>query len=179
MMKDDLERVLFTQEEIAKRVGELGEKIAEDYRGKNPLVVGILKGASMFFVDLVRRVDIPMELDFMAVSSYGQGAMSSGNVRIRKDLDEDIRDRHVLICEDIIDSGITMKHLLSLLSARGPASIRLGALLSKPSRRETDVAIDYCGWEIPDAFIVGYGLDYAEKYRNLPYIGILKPEIYS
>ncbi len=179
MMKDDLERVLFTQEEIAKRVGELGEKIAEDYRGKNPLVVGILKGASMFFVDLVRRVDIPMELDFMAVSSYGQGAMSSGNVRIRKDLDEDIRDRHVLICEDIIDSGITMKHLLSLLSAREPASIRLGALLSKPSRRETDVAIDYCGWEIPDAFIVGYGLDYAEKYRNLPYIGILKPEIYS
>ena len=179
MQRDDLERVLFTQEQIGKRVEEIGKRIEEDYRDKNPLVVGILKGASMFFMDVVRCADIPMELDFMAVSSYGKGATSSGNVRIRKDLDTDIRDRHVLLCEDIIDSGVTMKHLFALLSARGPASLRLCSLLSKPSRRRADIAIDYCGWEIPDAFVVGYGLDYAEKYRNLPYIGVLKPEIYS
>ena len=179
MMKDDMEYVLFTQEQIEKRVGELGEKIAADYRGKDLLVVGILKGAAVFVMDLVRHLDIPLQYDFMSVSSYGQGTTSSGVVKIRKDLDKGIEGRHVLICEDIIDSGITMSHLLKLLAERGPASLRLCALLSKPSRRQAEVAIDYCGWEIPDAFVVGYGLDYAEKYRNLPYVGVLKPEIYS
>ena len=179
MLKDDLERVLFTREQIEVRVGELGAKIAEDYRGKDLLAVGILKGAAVFSTDIVRHIDIPLDIDFMSVSSYGQGATSSGIVNIRKDLDEDIKGRHVLICEDIIDTGLTMTHLLKLLSERGPASLKLCALLSKPSRRQAEVSNDYCGWEIPDAFVVGYGLDYAEKYRNLPYIGILKPEIYS
>ena len=179
MLKDDLERVLFTPEQIEERVAELGKRIAEDYRGKDLLVVGILKGAAVFTTDIVRHTDIPLEIDFMSVSSYGQGATSSGVVNIRKDLDEDIKGRHVLICEDIIDSGLTMTRLLKLLAGRGPASLKLCALLSKPSRRRAEVTIDYCGWEIPDAFVVGYGLDYAEKYRNLPYIGILKPKIYS
>ena len=179
MMMEDLEKVVFTPEELADKTQALGENISRDYAGKELLVVGILKGASMFTMDLVRQITIPLELDFIAVSSYGSGASSSGEVKILKDTSINIRGKNVILCEDIIDSGITMAKLLPLLRERRPASLRLCALLSKPSRRVVPVDIDYCGWEVPDEFIVGYGLDYAEKYRNLPYIGVLKQEIYA
>lgn len=179
MMMDDLERVVFTPEELAKKTRALGEHISQEYEGKDLLVVGILKGASMFTMDLVRCITIPLELDFIAVSSYGSSASSSGEVKILKDTTIDIQGKNVILCEDIIDSGITMAKLLPLLQKREPASLRLCALLSKPSRRAVPVEIDYCGWEVPDEFIVGYGLDYAEKYRNLPCIGVLKREIYT
>ena len=179
MMTDDLKSVLFTEEQIAKRVAELGAELTRDYAGKKPLVIGILKGASPFTTDLIRKIETPMQLDFMVVSSYGSGTKTSGTVKIRKDLDTDVRDRHVIICEDIIDSGVTMSSLFALLQTRKPASLSLCALLSKPARRQVEVKISYCGWEVPDEFLVGYGLDYAEYYRNLPCIGILKPEIYS
>jgi hypoxanthine phosphoribosyltransferase len=179
MMMDDLESVLYTEEQIAKRVAELGAELTRDYEGRDPLVIGILKGASPFTTDLIRQIKTPMQLDFMVVSSYGSGTKSSGTVKIGKDVDADVRDRHVIICEDIIDSGVTMSNLFALLETRKPASLRLCALLSKPARREVPVKIDYCGWEVPDAFLVGYGLDYAEHYRNLPCIGVLKPEIYA
>lgn len=179
MMMDDLERVVFTPEELAKKTRALGEHISQEYEGKNLLVVGILKGASMFTMDLVRCITIPLELDFIAVSSYGSSASSSGEVKILKDTTIDIQGKNVILCEDIIDSGTTMAKLLPLLRERRPASLRLCALLSKPSRRIVPVDIDYCGWEVPDEFIVGYGLDYAEKYRNLPCIGVLKREIYA
>ena len=179
MLTDDLQRVLFTEEQIAKRVAEMGAELTRDYAGKNPLVIGILKGAAIFAMDIVRQICTPLQIDFMIVSSYGSGTESSGTIKIRKDVDTDIRDRHVIICEDIIDSGITMKNLFPMLKTRHPASLKLCALLSKPERREVDVNIDYLGWEVPDEFIVGYGLDYAERYRNLPCIGVLKPEIYS
>lgn len=179
MMMEDLERVVFTPEELAEKTRALGARISEDYAGKELLVIGILKGASMFTMDLVRRITIPMALDFIAVSSYGSGSSSSGDVKILKDTTVDIRGRNVILCEDIIDSGITMAKLLPLLQKREPVSLRLCALLSKPSRRAVPVEIDYCGWEVPDEFIVGYGLDYAEKYRNLPCIGVLKREIYT
>ncbi len=179
MMRDDLAKVLYTEEQIAKRVAELGAEITRDYEGKNPIVIGILKGAAPFTTDIIRHIDTPMQLDFMIVSSYGAGTKSSGTVQIRKDADADIRGRHVVICEDIIDSGITMSNLFEMLKTRKPESLRLCALLSKTARREAEVHIDYCGWEVPDEFLVGYGLDYAEQYRNLPCIGVLKPEIYS
>ena len=179
MMMDDLESVLYTEEQIAKRVAELGTELTRDYEGRDPLVIGILKGTSPFTTDLIRQIKTPMQLDFMVVSSYGSGTKSSGTVKIGKDVDADVRDRHVIICEDIIDSGVTMSNLFALLETRKPASLRLCALLSKPARREVPVKIDYCGWEVPDAFLVGYGLDYAEHYRNLPCIGVLKPEIYA
>lgn len=179
MMMEDLEKVVFTPEELADKTQALGENISRDYAGKELLVVGILKGASMFTMDLVRQITIPLELDFIAVSSYGSGASSSGEVKILKDTSINIRGKNVILCEDIIDSGITMAKLLPLLRERRPASLRLCALLSKPSRRVVPVDIDYCGWEVPDEFIVGYGLDYAEKYRNLPCIGVLKREIYA
>ena len=179
MMTDDLKSVLFTEEQIAARVAELGAELTRDYEGKNPLVVGILKGASVFTTDIVRKIETPMQIDFMVVSSYGAGTKTTGTVQIRKDLDTDVHGRHVIICEDIIDSGVTMSNLFALLKTRKPASLRLCALHSKPARREVEVKIDYCGWEVPDKFLVGYGLDYAEHYRNLPCIGVLKPEIYS
>ncbi len=179
MLTNDLKSVLYSEEQIAKRVSELGAELTRDYEGKDPLVIGILKGASPFTTDLIRKIETPMQLDFMVVSSYGSGTQTSGTVKIRKDLDADIRDRHVIICEDIIDSGITMSNLIALLETRKPASLKLCALLSKPARRQVDVKIDYLGWEVPDEFLVGYGLDYAEHYRNLPCIGVLKPEIYS
>ncbi|MBR1884925.1 MAG: hypoxanthine phosphoribosyltransferase [Schwartzia sp.] len=179
MITDDLRSVLFTEEQIAKRVAELGAELTRDYEGKNPLVVGILKGASVFTIDIVRQIGTPLQIDFMVVSSYGSGTKTSGTVKIRKDLDTDVKDRHVIICEDIIDSGVTMSNLFALLKTRKPASLKLCALLSKSARREVEVNIDYCGWEVPDEFLVGYGLDYAEYYRNLPCIGVLKPEIYS
>lgn len=178
-MKRDMETILFSEEEIQAKVRELGAAISRDYAGKNPLFVGVLKGSFVFMADLVRSVDIPCSLDFMVVSSYGSGTKTTGAVRINKDLSEDIEGRHVIIVEDILDSGVTLSYLSKYLMNRNPASLTITTLLDKPSRRKAPVYPTYSGFEIPDAFVVGYGLDYAEKYRNLPYIGILKPEIYS
>lgn len=179
MMMEDLEKVVFTPEDLSQKIREMGTQISRDYAGKELFVVGILKGASMFTMDLLRAITIPLELDFIAVSSYGSGISSGGEVKMLKDTILDMRGKNVLLCEDIIDSGTTMAKLLPMLEERNPASLKLCALLSKPSRRVAPVAIDYCGWEVPDEFIVGYGLDYAEKYRNLPCIGVLKREIYA
>ncbi len=178
-MINDMESIMFTKEQLADKVAELGQLITRDYEGKNPLMVAILKGAVVFYADIVRAVDTPAELDFMMVSSYGCGTESSGQIKIKKDLEQDIKGRHVILVEDIIDSGITMHGLMGMLKDRGAASVKLCALMSKPSRRKVEVNIDYCGFEVPDEFLVGYGLDYAEKYRNLPYIGVLKRELYS
>ena len=170
---------MFDEEALKAKCQELGQRIARDYAGKDLLVVGILKGSIMFFSDLIKNIDIPLNIEFMVVSSYGNGTESSGKVNIKKDLGVDIKGRHVLLVEDIIDSGITMDQLMAELSKREPASLKLCALLSKPSRRQVEVNIDYCGYEVPDEFLVGYGLDYAENYRNMPVIGVLKREIYS
>ena len=179
MMMDDLEKVLFTKEQLAEKVAELGREISRDYAGKEIFAVCILKGAVVFYADIVRAIDVPVQLDFMIASSYGASTESSGTVKILKDLDYDIEGKHVIIIEDIIDSGLTMNYLMKYFKERKPASVKLCALLSKPSRRKADVTIDYCGSEVPDEFLVGYCLDYAEKYRNLPCIGILKREIYA
>ncbi|MED0736377.1 hypoxanthine phosphoribosyltransferase [Aneurinibacillus thermoaerophilus] len=178
-MDKDIEKVLFTEEEIAEKVRELGRILSKEYEGKNPLVICVLRGGAPFMTDLVRRMDIPLEMDFMAVSSYGASTQSSGVVRIMKDLDTSVEGRHVIIVEDIIDSGLTLSYLIDIIRRRNAASVKVVRLLDKPARRTVDLKPDYCGFEIPDAFVVGYGLDYAEKYRNLPYIGILKPEVYS
>lgn len=178
-MLNDLVSVMFDEAALAAKCREMGQQLTRDYAGKDLLVVGILKGSVMFFADLVRQINVPLNIDFMVASSYGSGTETSGSVKIKKDLDVDIKGRHVLLVEDIIDSGVTMSRLKVELAKREPASIRLCALLSKPSRRQVDVQIDYCGFEVPDEFLVGYGLDYAEKYRNLPVVGILKREIYS
>lgn len=178
-MRDDIKEVYFTQEQLAAKVAQLGAQITKDYQDKNPLIVSVLKGSYVFMADLTRAVDIPCNVDFMVVSSYGTSATSSGEVQIIKDIEQPIDGRHLLIVEDILDSGVTLSYLMQVLQARGAASIRLCALLSKPERRKIDVKVDYLGYEIPDEFVVGYGLDYAEKYRNLPYIGILKPEVYQ
>lgn len=178
-MTEDIEKVLFSEDQLKDKMKELGRQLTADYKDKNPLVVGVLKGSFVFTADIVRAIDCPVNMDFIVAKSYGNASTSSGSVKIVKDLENDISGRHVLLVEDIIDSGITMKRLMNLLKTREPASLRLCALLSKPSRRVEDVKIDYCGWEVPDEFLVGYGLDYAEKYRNLPFIGILKREIYS
>lgn len=175
----DIEKVLISREELRKTVAELGARISRDYAGKNPIMVSVLKGAFVFMADLVREVTVPCTIDFMAVSSYGKGAKSSGQVQIIKDLDTNIEGRHVIVVEDILDSGTTLSYLLKLLHARHPASLRLCTLLDKPARRKVQVDIDYRGIEVPDAFIVGYGLDYAENYRNFPEIGILKREVYE
>jgi hypoxanthine phosphoribosyltransferase len=174
-----VEKVLIESSDLSKRVKELADQISTDYAGKNPLLVGILKGAFVFLSDLMRNVSIPVHVDFMQVSSYGSGTESSGIVKILKDLDISVEDRHVIIVEDIVDTGITMKHLMELLSARKPASLAVCTLLNKAERRLVDVDIKYVGFEIPNAFVVGYGLDYAEYYRNLPYIGILQPQVYQ
>lgn len=167
-------KVLIDEEKIAKRVAELGAQIEKDYEGKEPIVVAILKGSIIFYGDLVRKIKLPMRFDTMAVSSYGSGTSSSGNVKIKKDMSHDICGKDVLIIEDIIDSGNTMKSLTALLEHRGAKSIKVCAFLDKPSRRQTDFKADYIGYSIPDEFVVGYGLDYDEKYRNLPYIGVLE-----
>lgn len=167
-------KVLIDEEKIAKRVAELGAQIEKDYEGKEPIVVAILKGSIIFYGDLVRKIKLPMRFDTMAVSSYGSGTSSSGNVKIKKDMSHDICGKDVLIIEDIIDSGNTMKSLIALLKHRGAKSIKVCAFLDKPSRRQTDFEADYIGYSIPDEFVVGYGLDYDEKYRNLPYIGVLE-----
>ena len=175
----DIKEFLYTEEQIAAKVQEIGKKVSEDYDGKDLVLVGILKGSIPFMADLIRKVTIPCVMDFMAVSSYGSSTESSGVVRILKDLDFEIENKDVLIVEDIIDSGTTLSYLLDYLKRRNPSSINIACLLNKPSRRKTDIAVKYVGYEVQDYFLVGYGLDYAEKYRNLPYIGILKEEVYS
>jgi len=169
-----LEEVLFSAEKIQARITELGQAIARDYAGQNPLLICILKGASPFHADLIRHIDIPIAVDFIAVASYGDSTRTTGEVKLIKDLDRSITGRPVLIVEDIVDTGLTLNYLKNLLTNREPASVRICALLSKTARRIVEVPIDYLGFEIPDEFVIGYGLDYAERYRNLPYIGILR-----
>lgn len=178
-MLRDVERILITSEEIGARVRELGQQITNDYAGQDILMIGVLRGAVVFMSDLARAIKRPIDIDFMAISSYGLSTNSSGVVRILKDLDEVVQGRHLLIIEDIIDSGLTLNYLVENLKSRKPASVRICTLLSKPDRRKVDVQVDYNGFIIPDYFVVGYGLDYAGKYRNLPFIGVLKPEIYE
>lgn len=178
-MHPDIERVIFSDEEIRERVKKLGEQISRDYAGKKVLCVGVLKGCFVFMADLVRSIDADCEIDFMSVSSYGSGTVTSGAVKITKDLSRSIEGRDVLIIEDILDSGVTLYYLRDFLRQRKPASIRICTLFDKPARRKADIRSDYIGFICPDEFIVGYGLDYDEKYRNLPYIGVLKPEIYA
>lgn len=178
-MNRDIERVLISEEQLQARIAELGKQVAADYAGKNPIFLGILKGVVMFFADMVRATPIPCEIDFMAVSSYGAGTSSSGTVRILKDVTVNLKGRHVVILEDILDSGLTLSCVCKHLRAMEPASLKICTLLDKPERRTIDLTADYIGFTIPNAFVVGYGLDYDEYYRNLPYIGILKPEVYT
>ena len=177
-MEKDIERILISAEEIERHVAEIGRQISRDYRGKDPIFIGVLKGCFIFMADLMRHVDIKCTMDFMAVSSYS-GTSSTGAVKINKDLGQDIEGRHVIIVEDILDSGVTLSYLKHYLLGRKPASITIATLLDKPARRKSDIVADYSCFEVPDAFVVGYGLDYNEHYRNLPYIGVLKPEVYS
>lgn len=179
MLEKDIEKVFYTQEQLAQRVKELGAEITRDYAGKTPVLASVLRGSYIFMADLTRAIDLPISVDFMSVSSYGSGTSSSGQVQILKDLSDPIDGKDLIVVEDILDSGNTLYYLLDVLRARRPASIKLCTLLDKPSRRVKPIQADYCGFTIPDAFIVGYGLDYAEKYRNLPYIGVLKPELYG
>ena len=167
-------RLLLTEEEVNKRIREIGEQISKDYEGKQVHLVCVLKGGSFFMCELAKRISVPVSLDFMSVSSYGGDTKSSGVVKIVKDLDESLQDKHVIVVEDIVDSGRTLSYLLEMLNDRKPASMRLCTLLDKPERRVTDVKVDYTGFEIPDEFVVGYGLDYDQRYRNLPYIGVVE-----
>ena len=178
-MKEDVLCVLLSEDEIREKVRELGGKITADYKNSNLMLVTVLKGAVVFLADLMRQIDVPAEIDFMVVSSYGSGVKSSGVVKIVKDLDVPLAGKDILIVEDILDSGLTLSYIKELLESRGPRSIRIATLLDKPSRRKVDLQADYIGFSVPDEFVIGYGLDYDEKYRNLPYIGILKPEVYS
>lgn len=178
-MNDNISKVLYSEEQLKCVVEDLGRRITEDYRDKNLLMVSILKGSVIFMADLMRAVDVPTKIDFMAVSSYGSGVKTSGVVRILKDLDKPIAGCDVLIVEDILDSGLTLDYIISMLKARNPRSIKICTLFDKPERRVTNVKADYVGLQVPDEFIVGYGLDYDEIYRNLPYIGVLKPEAYG
>ncbi|MEG0049238.1 MAG: hypoxanthine phosphoribosyltransferase [Clostridia bacterium] len=174
----DLESVMYTKEQLSAAVRELGERITHDYAGKNPVFICILRGASVFFSDLIREIDLPLEIEFMAVSSYGASTKSSGEVRMVKDLDRSIHGRDVIIVEDIVDTGITLNFLKQSLLSRGAASLRIATLLDKPARRIAPLTVDYSCFLIPDAFVVGYGLDYNERYRNLPEVGVLSPHIY-
>lgn len=178
-IEDDIKEILVTEEEIQNRIQELAAQLSEEYRDKNPLIVGVLKGAIPFLADLVKRMDIYLEMDFMAVSSYGAATRSSGVVKILKDLDGIIEGRHLIIVEDIIDSGLTLSYLVDILKRREPKSIKVVTLLDKPARRRVDLKPDYTGFTVRDEFVVGYGLDYAERYRNLPYVGVLKPNVYA
>lgn len=179
MMEQDMQEILFTREQLDARIKELAAEITRDYAGRAPLVVGVLRGAFVFMADLVRQIDLPITLDFISASSYGAGTISSGLVDIRLDLDQDITGRDVLIVEDILDSGNTLSKLMKELSGRSPASLKLCVMLDKPDRRTAPIRADYVGFSIPDAFVVGCGLDYDQKYRQLPYIGILKPSVYQ
>ncbi|APB37833.1 MULTISPECIES: hypoxanthine phosphoribosyltransferase [Heyndrickxia] len=178
-MNQDIEKILITEEEVQRKVKELGEQLTKEYDGRFPLAIGVLKGAMMFMADLVKHMDTYLEMDFMDVSSYGNSTVSSGEVKILKDLDTSVEGRDVLIIEDIIDSGMTLSYLVELFRYRKAKSIKIVTLLDKPSGRKADIQADYVGFIVPDEFVVGYGLDYAEKYRNLPYIGILKPAVYA
>ena len=178
-MAQDIEEVLLSEEQIKKRVQELGDQISKDYDGQEIIVLCVLKGASIFFADLCRAITVHLKMDFMSISSYGDAQKTSGIVRITKDMDTSITGKHVLIAEDIMDSGLTLSYLKRMLQERQPASIRTCCFLDKPERRECDITPDYCGFAVPNKFVVGYGLDYKQKYRNLPFLGVLKPEIYS
>jgi len=175
----DLESVLFTSDQIADQVKAVGLQIARDYEGKHPLVIGVLKGAFVFLADLVRQIDIPIEIDFMAISSYGAATQSSGAVKILKDLDLPVEGRDVLVVEDIVDTGTTLNYLRDTLVRRGARSVRIVTAFDKPSRRIVPIELDYCCFTVPNAFLVGYGLDYAERYRHLPFVGVLRAEIYG
>ena len=177
-MEKDIQSVLLSEEEIQREVAKIGAQISKDFAGKEPIFVGVLNGCFIFMADLMRYVTINCSMDFMAVSSYS-GTTSTGAVKINKDLSEDIEGRHIILVEDILDSGVTLNYLKNYLMVRRPASITIATLMDKPARRKADIYADYSCFEIPDAFVVGYGLDYNEKYRNLPYIGVLKPQIYS
>ena len=178
-MKDIIKEVLVSEEDITSKVKELGKQITEDYKDKDLLLIGILKGSVIFMSELAQNIKLPVEMDFMAVSSYGKSSVSTGEVRIIKDLDFSVEDRNLLIIEDIIDTGYTLSYLIDNLKKRGAKSIKVCTLLDKPDRRMADIHVDYLGFIVPDEFIVGYGLDYAERYRNLPYVAALKEEIYK
>ena len=178
-MRQDVQQILFSESQINECISKLGNQITRDYKGKPLVVVGILKGSNIFTSDLVRKIDLPLRMDFMAVSSYGNATASTGVVKILKHLDRDIDGEHVLIVEDIVDSGLTLKYLKDILLTRNPASVKICTLLDKPARRKEAITPDYMGFEVPDEFIVCYGIDYAEHYRNLPFIGILKREVYE
>lgn len=177
-MRKDIERIIISEDQIFEKVKEIGNQIKEDFEGKNPVILGILRGGAIFMCDLIRHINIPLEIDFFSVSSYGSSTQSSGVVKIRKDIDTDIFNRPVIIVEDIVDTGLTLKYIYDYLIKHKPSSVKICALLDKPKAHKTDIKIDYVGFEVGNEFVVGYGLDYAEKYRNLPYIGILKKEIY-
>lgn len=176
-MENSIERVLISEEQIKNRIAEMGQVLAEEYADKNPVFIGILKGVVVFFSDMIRAIPIPCQIDFMCVSSYS-GTETTGKVNVKKDVDVDIKGRHVVILEDIIDSGLTLSHTIEYLKSKGPASLKVCTLLDKPERRQAQMEADYVGFTIPNEFVVGYGLDFNEKYRNLPYVGILKPEAY-
>ena len=178
-MQDKIEKVVVSEEELKAKVTEIGAQISKDFEGKRPILVSVLKGSIVFMADILRALTIECDIDFMSCSSYGKSSKSSGVVRILKDLDNDINGRHVIVIEDILDSGLTLSYILDLLQKRGAASISLCTLLDKPGRRTLDIKVDYRGFTIPNEFVVGYGLDYGELYRNFPYIGVLKPEVYS
>jgi hypoxanthine phosphoribosyltransferase len=178
-MKEDIKEVLLTESQIRDKIREIGKQISKDYKDKNPILVGILKGSVIFLSDLMKEVDIPCTMDFMAVSSYGNSTESTGIVKIIKDLDSSIEGENVIIVEDIIDTGVTLSYLRNYLKARNPNSIEIVTLLNKPSRRKVEIVPKYCGFSVPDYFLVGYGLDFAEKYRNLPFVGRLKEEVYK
>ena len=175
----DVEEILLTEEQIQARVAELGVQLTADYAGREPVLISVLKGSIVFLADLVRGVELPLSIDIMEVSSYGAATESSGQVRILKDLSNPIEGRDVLVVEDIIDTGLTLNYLLRYLREKGPATLRICCLLDKPARRLTEIEIDYVGFTIPDRFVIGYGLDYGERYRNLPYIGVLRPSVYG
>lgn len=178
-MKDDIEKVLLTEKDLQKAVKKLGKQISDDYEGKDLMLVAVLKGSVIFLADLMRAITVPLSIDFMSVSSYNAGTKTSGVVRILKDLDHDLSGQDVLIVEDILDSGLTLSYLTSLLRQRNVKSIKIATLLDKPERRQVDIKPDYSCFVVPDEFVVGYGLDYDQKYRNLPYVGVVKPEVYS
>lgn len=178
-MEQDILRTLISEEQLHQKVAQIGKQVSADYQDKNLLMVSVLKGSVVFMADLMREISIPCEIDFMCVSSYGSGTKTSGVVKIIKDLDIDLKDRDLLIVEDILDSGMTLSYIKEMLKQRGTKSIKICTLLDKPERRKADITPDYVGFTVPDEFVVGYGLDYDEKYRNLPYVGILKPEVYT
>ena len=178
-MNNDIKKILIEEKELQAKVAELGAKITEDYKNKDLLIVCVLKGAVVFVSDLIRKINLPLDIDFMAISSYGANTKSSGVVRILKDLNVSIEGKHILVVEDIIDSGLTLAYLMENLKSRGPASVEICTILDKTERRTISLDIKYTGFQVPDEFVVGYGLDYAEKYRNLPYIAVLKEEIYQ